>query len=50
MERITIIDEIRQKQLSWYGHVQKMEDHRLLKICMEQQPEEERKDADRSNV
>jgi hypothetical protein len=38
----TIIKEIEQNQLTWYGHVQRMAERRLPKIALKWMPEERR--------
>ena len=37
-----IIKEIEQKQLTWYGHVQKMAEGRLPKIALKWMPKQKR--------
>jgi len=37
-----IIKEIEQNQLTWYGHVQRMAEGRLLKIALEWMPKQKR--------
>jgi hypothetical protein len=37
----TIIKEIEQKQLTWYGHVQRMAERRLPKIASRWMPKQE---------
>lgn len=39
----TIIDDIERKQLTWYGHVNRMHEGRLPKLTMEWQPQEKKK-------
>lgn len=39
----TITDRIEQRQLSWYGHVMRMEGYRWPKRCMEYNPQHRRK-------
>lgn len=39
----TILDHIQEKQLSWYGHVQRMSEHRIPKQIMNWNPLEHRK-------
>jgi len=38
----TIIKEIEQNQLTWYGHVQRMADERLSKIALKWMPKQNR--------
>jgi len=38
----TIIKEIEQNQLTWYGHVQRMEEGRLPKIALKWMPKQKR--------
>ena len=38
----TIIKEIEQNQLTWYGHVQKMAEERLPKIALKWKPKQKR--------
>ena len=38
----TIIKEIEQKQLTWYGHVQRMAEERLPKIALKWMPKQKR--------
>jgi hypothetical protein len=38
-----ILDEITQKQLIWYGHVERMDPTRLLKIMIHWKPEGRKK-------
>ena len=38
----TIIKEIEQNQLTWYGHVQRMAEGRLLKIALKWMPKQKR--------
>jgi len=39
----TILDEITQKQLVWYGHVERMDLMRLPKITINWKPERRKK-------
>lgn len=39
----TIVQDIEQKQLTWYGHINRMDDKRLPKATMEWQPQERKK-------
>ena len=39
----TLLDDIKTKQLQWYGHVQRMEEGRLLKEVMKWSPPGRRK-------
>jgi hypothetical protein len=38
----TIIKEIKQNQLTWYGHVQRMVERRLPKIALKWMPKQKR--------
>jgi len=38
----TIVKEIEQNQLTWYGHVQRMAEGRLLKITLKWMPKQNR--------
>jgi len=38
----TIVKEIEQNQLTWYGHVQRMVEGRLLKIALKWMPKQKR--------
>jgi hypothetical protein len=38
----TIVKEIEQNQLTWYGHVQRMAEGRLLKITLKLMPKQNR--------
>ena len=38
----TIVKEIEQNQLTWYGHVQRMADRRLPKIALKWMPKQKR--------
>jgi hypothetical protein len=38
----TIVKEIEQNQLTWYGHVQRMAEGRLPKIALKWKPKQER--------
>ena len=38
----TIVKEIEQNQLTWYGHVQRMAEGRLLKIALKWMPKQKR--------
>ena len=42
-ETRSILDDIKTKQLQWYGHVQRMEDGRLPKEVMKWRPPARRK-------
>ena len=39
----SLLDDIKTKQLQWYGHVQRMEEGRLPKEVMKQRPQGRRK-------
>jgi len=39
---ITIMKEIEQNQLTWYGHVQRMAEERLPKIALKWMPKQKR--------
>ena len=39
----SLLDDIKTQQLKWYGHVQRMEEGRLLKEVMEWRPPGRRK-------
>jgi hypothetical protein len=39
----SLLDDIKTKQLQWYGHVQRMEEGRLLKEVMKWRPPGRRK-------
>jgi len=39
---VTIIKEIEQNQLTWYGHVQRMTEGRLPKIALQWMPKQKR--------
>jgi hypothetical protein len=47
---VTIVKEIEQNQLTWYGHVQRMAEGRLPKIALKWMPKQREHEKDRRNT